>query len=181
MLSKGIGPQQQKGITMKRSLFLASGLIGALFASALIASPAIAKSNSKTTTVTNSQSVDNYNGFHSYSGAEHGGSVSTKTSGNAAGLGVSNNAAVANSGAVGGGAVISGNLGSTGAGIAGSAHLGYAQTGAASGSSAVAGSAGNGSSRVETGGYAAGGAGVRNEWGTTTTNTVSSNTTKTKN
>lgn len=162
---------------MKRTLLF---IVGALLSASMFAFPATAKVKSKTTTTTLTNSVDNYNGFHSYSGAEHGGMVSTKTKGNAFGLGGTVNVAAANSGAIGGGAVISGNVGPVGAGIAGSAHLGQAQTSAFSGSAAIAGSAGGGSARVDTGGYAASGAGVRNEWGTSATNGVSVNTTRTK-
>lgn len=162
---------------MKKLAFVVLAL-----AAAMAAAPASAKNTtkSKTTTVTTTQSVDNYNGFHAYSGAEHAGIVSTKTQGGGYGVGGTVNAAVANSGAIGGGGVISGNIGPVGAGIAGSVHLGAAQTSALSGSAAIAGSAGNGSSRVESGGYSAAGAGVRNEWGTSVSNGVSTNVTRSR-
>lgn len=164
---------------MKRVLF---GL-GATLALSLVAAGPVAaktKTHTKTTTTTLTNSVDNYNGFQAWSGAEHGGYIDTKTKGNAVGVGIGVNAATANSSALGGGAVISGNLGPIGAGLAGSAHVGAANTAALSGSAALAGSAGNGSSRVETGGYSAAGAGVRNEWGTSVTNGVSVQTSRTK-
>lgn len=173
--------QQSKGSIMIRKILLA-GALSALASIALTAAPASAKTTtkSKTTTVTTNSAVDNYNGFRSFSGAEHGGSVDVKTKGTAIGGGIGVNAAVANSGAVGGGGVISGNLGATGAGIAGSIHVGQANTAAVSGSVAAAGSIGTGSSRVETSGYALGSAGVRNEWGTNVTNGVSTDVTRTR-
>lgn len=160
---------------MKKFLFAFAAVL-------LIAAPASAKNTTKTktTTVTNTTAVENYNGFRSFSGAEHGGYVDTKTKGNAIGVGLTNNNAIANSSVTGAGGAISGNIGSTGAGIGGSIYGGSANTAAQSGSIAAAGSAGNGSSRVETGGYAVGSAGVRSEWGTSTTNTTSTGVTRTK-
>jgi hypothetical protein len=161
---------------MKKILFVA-------FASlAFLAVPASAKTKTKATNVeviTNS-GVDNYNGYRAFSGSEHSSSVDVKTKGSALGAGLSSNNAVANSNVAGAGGVISGNVGATGAGIAGSIQAGAANTAAQSGSVAVAGSLGTGSSRVESGGYAVGSAGVRNEWGTNVTNGVSTTTTKTR-
>lgn len=162
---------------MKRSYLL----IGSLLTAALLAAaPASAKSTtkSKTTTVTATQATDSYNGFRSFSGAEHGGVISSKTTGNGLGGGIGVNAATANSTVSGAGGVISGNIGPVGAGVAGSVHAGAANTAALSGSVAVGGSIGNGSSRVETSGYSVGSAGVRSEWGTANTNGVSTNTTR---
>lgn len=175
--------QQPKGFTMKIFRFLSlSAIAGSFVALMLAAAPADAKttSKSKTTTITTNASVDNYNGYRSFSGAEHGGSIDVKTKGNAIGVGVGLNAAVANSNVAGAGGVISGNLGGTGAGIAGSIQQGAASTGAVSGSLAAAGAAGGGSSRVESSGYALGSAGVRNEWGTSVTNGVSTDVTRTR-
>lgn len=162
--------------------FLFAGMLGAVLSLALVAAPASAKDvvKSKTTTVTATQSVDSYNGFRSFSGAEHGGVINSKTTGNGLGVGIGVNAATANSNVSGVGGVISGNIGPVGAGVAGSVHTGSANTAALSGSVAVGGSIGNGSSRVETSGYALGSAGVRNEWGTAVSNGVSSNTTRTR-
>lgn len=166
---------------MFRKIFFAA-VLASIAAVGISASPSLAKTTtkSKTTTITTNSAVDNYNGYRSFSGAEHGGSIDVKTKGSAIGVGVGLNAAVANSNVAGAGGVISGNLGATGAGIAGSIQQGAANTGAVSGSLAAAGSAGNGSSRVETSGYALGSAGVRNEWGTNVTNGVSTDVTRTR-
>lgn len=162
---------------MKKIAFVSLAALALAFAA-----PAVAKTTtkSKTTTVTTNQAVENYNGFRSFSASEHNGYVNSKTSGNALGGGLSVNGAVANSNVQGAGGVISGNVGNVGAGIAGSVHTGAANTAALSGSVAVGGSIGNGSSRVESGGFAVGSAGVRNEWGTSVTNGVSTDVTRTR-
>lgn len=158
------------------------GAFAALASITLLAAPAAAKTKIKETvnSVQTNSGVDNYNGYRAFSGSEHQSTVDVKNTGSAIGVGLSSNNAVANSNVAGAGGSISGNIGSTGAGIGASIQAGAANTAAQSGSVAAAGALGAGSSRVEAGGYAVGSAGVRNEWGTNTTNGVTSSTRTTR-
>ena len=125
----------------------------------------------KTRSVTNTRikenSWQNYNGFQGFTSAEHGGLAKTQTNGSGVGLGASINYS---KGTFKGGE-LTGSLSATPL-FSGSGSLRGLSAGSesVSGSLAVAGSAGAGSSKVETAGYASGGAGARNEWGGSTTN-----------
>jgi hypothetical protein len=126
----------------------------------------ITKTTSVNFTKTQSHAWDNYRGFSGFTHAEHGGLVKTQTNGNALGVGASLNYSNAN---------FSGSQG--GCGCEGFAPGLNANSESVSGSLALGGSIGAGSSKVETAGYASGGAGARQEWGTSYTNTTKYDTT----
>lgn len=131
------------------------------------------KTRSVTNTRINENSWQNYNGFQGFTAAEHGGLAKTQTNGKAVGLGASVNYSKGtfNGGELNGSLNASLGISGLNGSLSGSAAIRGLTAGSesVSGSLAVAGSAGAGSSKVETAGYAAGGAGARNEWGGFTT------------